>query len=368
MTDRQAAILGLNATGVAGQRELRIIEEKLGPLETPGLAAPRELRLPRRIRSAMEHPGLVAIGQLEAKDAESYGLSVAIFEDECFPRRLLCLANPPLALYWRGTLPPDEQPAVGVVGSRRCSRYALRVADSIARDLASLGIVVVSGLARGVDASAHRGSLGDKRCALAILGCGMASIYPPEHTQLALDIESSGAVLSEFGPEVAPLARNFPRRNRLIAGFSDALLVIEARQKSGALITARWAADLGKDVFVVPNQVDNAAAEGSLALLRDGARPIRDAKDLIQDMGWEDDEVQLDLAAVAQEPRSPASDLEQADLRLLTLLDHEAAPLDAILGGLGMSAGEALTRLMALELKGEVEQLPGMCFRRANNK
>ncbi|MCA9320695.1 MAG: DNA-processing protein DprA, partial [Planctomycetes bacterium] len=362
---RRELRIGLAATRAAGLRELRWLEAAAGGLEACEHAPPARLRLSKGLREAIAGEGLRSRGQRALDNAAACGTEWLVYCDSSYPSRLLALANPPIAICTRGVLPLEDQRSLAVVGSRRCSRYAARSAETFGRELAGRGICVVSGLARGVDAAAHRGSLqakildtGPISPTLAVLGCGLDGIYPPEHERLAAEIiAGGGSLVSEFEPGTPPLPAHFPRRNRLIAGLSDGVLLIEAAERSGGLITVRWASDLGRDVFGLPGQVDNPQAAGVLALIRDGVRPIRHVDDLLEDMGWTPE------VGPAETP-APRTELRAEEARLLERLDHEGMGIDEILNGLGQSVGQALTTLLALELKGRVEQLPGLRFRR----
>ena len=362
--DRRLAILGLASTGLAGVAELRRLERS--PAWQRGFASHRGrgLGLSKALAAALEEQPAPERGEGVLAKTEAMGLDWVTFEDDRYPGELMHLANPPLVLWVKGRLPAPEEPRVGIVGSRRCSRYAGRVAENLGRDLGRRGVSVISGLARGVDGAAHRGCVEAGGKTTAIMGSGLARIYPPEHAGLVEAIvESGGGVITEFPPEAAPLPRNFPRRNRLIAALSQALVLVEATRKSGGLITVRWASDLGREVFAIPGQVDNPRAEGTLALIRDGVRCVTSAADIMQDMGWDDEE---DGASVEQAQSKPASRrrLNARQQRVLALLDHEPCPLDDLLRGLEYSPGETLTLLLSLELDGWVAQEPGLRFRK----
>lgn len=365
--DDRILILGINATRGAGLREVSRILERLGRLGA--LCTPAGQRFiakgpfPARLKRELAACDLMESGRAELDRTREDEVSVVLAGDDEYPERLSQLANPPLAIFFRGTLPPVEARSVAIVGSRACSRYGERIARALGESLGEAGIVVVSGLARGVDRAAHEGALASGGKTLAALGCGLPRIYPPEHKGLATEVAASGACLTEFGPNVPPLAPHFPRRNRLIAALSDAVVLVEAKEKSGGLITVRWAVDLGREVFCLPGQVDNPLAAGGLALIRDGATLIRGAEDLISDMGWNDCVTQDASAAKPDDTRVVLGVSEQ---RLLGVLDHEPVSVDALIGVVGQSPGEVLTALMSLEVRGLVEQLPGMIFRRAD--
>ncbi len=223
----------------------------------------------------------------------------------------------------------------------------------------------MSGLARGVDRSSHEGALESEGVTWAVLGSGVSNIYPPESVQLADQIaQEGGCVLSEFSPEMGPRPHFFPRRNRIIAALAEVTIVVEAASRSGALITARWAADMGKEVGVIPGPVDSKQSEGALALIRDGAAMVRGADDICELLGVllndEGDDEPVLSAATPIESTGPRTALE---CRIVGALDHEPSPLDLVMIEAQGSAGEVLTALMSLENRGVVVQGPAMMFR-----
>jgi DNA processing protein len=244
-----------------------------------------------------------------------------------------------------------ERPAVALVGSRAASPHGLAVAERLAADLAARGIVVVSGLARGVDSAAHRGALAGGGSTIAVLGSGADIIYPPEHAALARDIEAAGIVMSELVPGTPPLPLFFPLRNRIISGLSRAVVVIEAGEKSGSLITARLALDQGRDVLAVPGNVLSGRNRGAHGLLRDGAKIVEGADDILEELG-----LQAGTAVRAGLPNDPV---------LASLIPGEPADLDAIAERSGVAPARLLPRLFELELRGFVTRAGGGRFVRS---
>lgn len=368
---RRTLVLGLNDTQRAGRRELEQIESAFGSihaLKKPNAGVVQQLSgLSAALARAIRKEGLESRGLRVAKDVERFGLKATISGDADFPRGLQSLANPPLTLFYRGSLPGPQHPKVAIVGARQCTRYGERIANKLAFDLASMGVEIVSGAARGVDRAAHVGAMEAKGTTHGILGCGLPRIYPREHENLIRDMSVQGAVICEFSPLAPPLPGNFPRRNRIIAALCDALVLIEAKEKSGGLITVRWAADLGRAVFVVPGQVDNPSSAGCLALMRDGVGMIRGADDLMHDMQWESEAEGEDSSTTQETESVPATPehLTASEQRLLACLDHEAIALDSLLPALDQTPGQVLTALLSLELRGLVKQEPGMRFRRS---
>lgn len=364
LTPRERIIvLGLNASLAVGWREIRAFIRDFGGLEAAldRRTADRMTggRWPDAMIETVRAGSALAAGERVQARAERAAIAIDVHDDDEYPRRLRALDNPPAALFRRGSPKPAIPRTLALVGSRRCSHYGLRAARTIAAELARSGVVVVSGLARGVDTAAHWGAVDLSAPTVAVMGSGHAHLYPPENEELvARMLETDGATLSEFSPDVPPLAHHFPRRNRILAALADAVCVIEAQEKSGALITTRWAQDLGKEVFVLPGQSDNPACAGSLALLRDGARCVRGAADILEDLGWGG----IPAALPPDDGEAPVVDARER--ALLSMIDHEAAPLERIVAASIDPPGEVLTRLLSLELRGFLEQSPGMLFRR----
>lgn len=283
--------------------------------------------------------------------ADRGGIQPVLLTDATFPDALLNIVDPPPVLWLSGSSVSLRQPAVAIVGSRAGSPYALSVADRLAADLATRGIVVVSGLARGVDAAAHRGALSAGGVTVGVLGCGVDVAYPPENEALIAEVTCSGAVVSELLPGTAPRPRFFPRRNRLISGLVRAVVIVEAGEKSGSLITARCALDQGRDVLAVPGNVLTGRNRGGHALIRDGARVVESAADIIEELG-------LDAG-----PSSGSCD-QPGDSVLEVLTAGEAVDVDEISARSGLPVPELLPRLLHLELQGAVSREPGGRFLR----
>ena len=237
----------------------------------------------------VESPDALRSRAAQAMDrAGQAGIDPVAWNDPAYPSALAAIVDPPPVLWIRGTRAALETPAVAVVGSRAGSAYALAVAERLAADLASHGVTIVSGLARGVDSAAHRGALAAQGSTIAVLGSGADIIYPSEHKALAAEIIASGtasAIVSELAPGTPPQPHFFPRRNRIISGLARAIVVIEAGERSGSLITARCALEQGRDVLAVPGNVLNGRNRGGHALLRDGAKIVEGADDILEELG-----------------------------------------------------------------------------------
>ena len=275
--------------------------------------------------------------------------------DERYPPLLACINDPPPVLWVKGDFQTLARPAVAVIGSRAASPYALQVGTRIAAELAERGIVVVSGLARGVDSAAHRGSLEGRGSTAAVLGCGLDRVYPPEHDELASEIAGRGVLLAELAPGAAPLPAHFPLRNRIISGLSLATVVVEASEHSGSLITARCALEQGRDVMAVPGSVLTGRNRGSHALLKDGARIVETADDILGELGWPA------AAAALEGPRKSLISGPLVD----RMLPGECYDLDALVELTGLDGPAILARLTELELAGIVAVSQGRYVRRS---
>jgi DNA processing protein len=257
------------------------------------------------------------------------------------------LHDPPAELYVRGEAGILAEPAVAIVGARSCSPYGTQIARSLARELAVSGLVVVSGLARGIDGEAHRGTLEAGGLTVAVLGCGIYRDYPRSHTELARRIREHGAVVSEYPPGIEPAPWRFPARNRVIAGLCAATVVIEARERSGALITADFALELGREVFAVPGEITSALSAGTNDLLRQGAAPLLSAGDVLSALG-------LNPAPRRTEAVSDAAG------HVFAQLADAAHDADGLARATGRSTGEVAAALVELELAGLVTEADGL--------
>jgi DNA processing protein len=263
-----------------------------------------------------------------------------------YPRLLAEISGRPPVLYVRGEIAAADEEPVAIVGTRRATPYGRQAAERIAAELAQAGVTVISGLARGVDAAAHRAALEAGGRTIAVLGSGPDVIYPADHRRLADQILQAGAIVSELPPGAKPDAQNFPARNRIISGLSLGVVVVEAPARSGALITASFAGDQGREVFVVPGSIFAQSSEGANELLRDGARVVRSGIDVLDDLG-------LGRDAEARAVQSQLV-LDEPERRLLAAVRDEARHIDELAEATGLSAGETGALLLTLELKGLV--------------
>ena len=269
--------------------------------------------------------------------------------DPAFPRSLVAIFDTPPGLFVRGEAPLEllDAPSVAVVGARSCSPYGSHVARMLGRELAAAGLVVVSGLARGIDSEAHRGVLEAGGTTVAVLGCGIDRDYPAAHAELARRITASGLIVSEYAPGVEPAPWRFPARNRIIAGLAQTTVVVEARERSGALITADLALEEGREVLAVPGEITSALSGGTNRLLRQGATPLTSAADVLECFG---------LALPERERPSVSPDAE----RVLARLQDAAAGADELARALKLDAGALAAALAELEVAGLVSQEAGV--------
>jgi DNA processing protein len=319
-------------TGVAPGSILERVSRECAPHAAP----PAALR--SRARSALER-------------AATSGIAFVPWSHAAYPAALSAIADPPSVLWARGNLAALSRPAVAIVGSRAGSPYGLSVAERLAADLAGYGIAVVSGLARGIDSAAHRGALAANGSTLAVLGSAADVIYPAEHRDLARRIEADGAVLSELVPGTPPRKPFFPLRNRVISGLCRAVLIVEAGEKSGSLITARCALEQGREVLAVPGNILNGRNRGGHALLRDGAKIVESADDILEELS----------VRVPGRP-DPVGMSGPEDLVLRNLPAGEPCDLDVIADRTGLPSPRLLPRLFELEMQGLVRRVGGGRF------
>jgi len=291
--------------------------------------------------------------------AERAGIQVVAWNDARFPAALTTLTDLPPVLWYEGHLAATELPALGIVGSRAASAVAIETVSRLAADVSALGITVVSGLARGVDSAAHRAALRTGRT-IAVLGSGLDRVYPGEHASLAKEIARDGLVVSEFPPGCPPLKHHFPMRNRLISGLSLGVVVIEASDKSGSLITASCALEQGREVMVVPGNVLSGRNKGGHALLRDGAKIVECADDIVRELGWcrESDATQGNHITRCHQAIS-------GDPLILQMSAGQPYDVDELTALSGLEPKRLLPRLLDLELRGFVRRAGGGRFLRS---
>ncbi len=274
-----------------------------------------------------------------------------------FPRLLKELPDPPSVLFMRGELKPCDQLAIAIVGTRGASHYGRSQAERFARSLARAGLTIVSGLARGIDAAAHRGALEAQGRTIAVLSSGVLDIYPPQHKELAEDIVQNGAIISEMPPFMKPKKGLFPQRNRLISGLALGTLVVEAAERSGALITARHAGEQGREVFAIPGMISTPASRGCHALIRDGAYLTQDPEDIIDQLGPLVQGVQITPEV---EIRHPAQlQLNEQESIVLNAISLEPIDINQVVSLSGLPVSRVLSTLSVLEVRRLIRRVSG---------
>ncbi|MCE1227036.1 MAG: DNA-processing protein DprA [Geobacteraceae bacterium] len=355
--------IALRAVEGVGPVLFRRLLERFDTPEEVLAAPPGALAAVRGVTSqiveAIAASGCRRFAEEECRRIETAGVRLLTFLDADYPRQLFEIGDPPPLLYLRGAIPVWE-PAVAVVGSRRATREGLKAAERLSSELATVGVLVVSGLARGIDTAAHRGALAGGGATVAVLGCGVDVDYPPENRQLAQQIAERGCIISEFPMGTQPLAEHFPRRNRIISGLSRGVLVVEAVEKSGSLITARYALDQGREVMAVPGQISSAACRGSNRLIKDGAQLVDCVEDILDAVRISKTEQTLPLFEPHTSP--PRCSLTPREAAVYELVAQGPRHLDEITQALELTAGEVSAMVLGLELKGMLSQLPGSYY------
>jgi DNA processing protein len=308
----------------------------------------------------------------EIEKLSEMGAQVITIEDDDYPVMLREIYDPPIALYVRGDISlVSNFPCLAVVGSRRCSTYGTNASESLSRSLAEQGIVIVSGLARGIDAAAHRGALEVGGKTIGVIGTGLDVTYPKDNRKLTEEIASSGAVITEFPLSTPPLAQNFPYRNRIISGLCFGVLVVEASEHSGSLITARMASEQGREVYAIPGNITSQTSFGPNFLIKDGAKLVQHWRDVVAEMPgeWK----KRILAQATQSDLSAKGNSSQAVFEAVALTAHEqqvfglltadaASHIDQLLMTSGLNSSDLMNALLGLEMKDRIKQLPGKSF------
>lgn len=358
-----AAWLILNASGLAPRHQWALVQA-LGDAQAVLGADEGTLRqvegiTARHVARLREAQAQVDVSALRSR-LEQLGARVLTVSDQSYPRLLREIPDPPVVLFVRGDLQRRDEQAVAIVGTRRRTDYGQRVAEQLAGDLVRRGFTIVSGLALGIDTDAHRAALDAGGRTIAVTACGLDVDYPQQNRELRARIAGSGAVITELALGTEPLRERFPARNRIIAGLALGTVVVEAPERSGALITARLSAEYGRETFAVPGSVLSPTSRGCNELIRDGATPVTVAEDVVRGLG-------IMLEAVPE--REPVVERERklaelpADQRaVLDQLSHEPRNIDDIIAASGMSAAQVTAALMVLEIKGLVRRFPGNTY------
>ena len=374
--DSREALIQLNQVHGLGSVMIHRLLSALGSAEAV-LAAPlsawRELLgrfgtddVVEGLRRAGQGEGLAE----ELERARKRNAQVRTLLDADYPALLRQISDPPPVLYVRGTLREEDEAAVAIVGTRAATPYGLAAARSLAGELGRAGVTVVSGLAEGIDAAGHEGALEGGGRTIAVVGHGLSTLYPARHVKLAERVASSGAVVSEFPMWMPPAQMNFPRRNRVIAGLSLGVIVVEAPLKSGALITAHEAAEQGREVFGVPGPITSRASQGVNALLRDGAGVVTGAEDILHALASKLDEVlkryRAPKAEVEGERRFSFPRLSEEESQVFGQVPTaNGTTVDTLAAATDLPPARLLSILTELEIKGVIRQMPGKGFTRS---
>ena len=288
-----------------------------------------------------------------------------------YPELLKKIHSPPKVLYVNGSFKEDDKNAVAIVGSRRATYYGLEIAEKLGFDLAIRGVTVVSGMARGVDSAAHRGALKAKGRTIAVMGSGHNIIYPSENKKLYEEIAKTGAVITEFENDVPPLAENFPRRNRIISGLSLGVIVVEAARNSGALITANFAVEQDREVFAVPGRISSETSTGTNELIKDGAKLVQTADDVLEELSLHEIEPvageakeAIDTKISKQTKAYIYSSLTEDERKVYKILSDEPLYIDEVVKASKVELGKIAKVLLNLEMKRLIKELPGKQFMR----
>lgn len=327
-----------------------VLNASAGDLSTVSGVGPKLIRAITDARLDDRAPG-------EINEAEENRIDIITQDHGDYPRPLMELPDSPLLLYRRGATYERDELAVAIVGSRNCTLYGRQQAEKIASALARAGITIISGLARGIDAAAHQGAIKAGGRTIAVLGSGLLNIYPPEHKELAADVAGSGAVISEFPLHQRPSRGLFPQRNRIISGMSLAVLLIEARARSGALHTARHAMEQGRDVLALPGQVNKPASDGCHELIRDGATLVRHADDVLESLGPLSAPIRTTETEEVHNPRELS--LNEREREILNHVRSDETPVEEILAATELAPSVVLSTLTILEMKKLLRRLPG---------
>lgn len=304
----------------------------------------------------------------EIKLIKKYYAHIVTYKDPVYPKVLLNVYDFPVFLYARGFLKENDV-NVAVVGSRMASTYGRFSTERLCRELALKGITVVSGLARGIDSAAHKGALAGGGRTIAVLGCGLDTVYPAENEKLFKDIVSRGAVITEYPFGTPPNSQNFPARNRIISGISLGVVVVEANEKSGSLITARLAMEQGRDVFAVPGSIDSTGSRGTHKLIKEGAKLIENVYDILDEILPQVDmehQKKLGISPIPNEKNGSVPDcshkLNEREISVLQIISSKAVAIDDIVSQAGLKPNDVLNILLTLELRGIIKQLPGKMY------
>jgi DNA processing protein len=355
-------------TGIGNSSFFSLID-KFGSIEKIFSAAADELTVISGInkKSATAIAGFKGWGKIQRElDAiNKAGIKIITYLDELYPSNLSNIYDRPAFIYVRGSL-KTEDINIAIVGSRLASTYGKYTTERISRELTLKGITIVSGMARGIDSAAHRGALAAQGRTIAVLGSGLDIVYPPENNKLFDSIVENGAVISEFPLGTPPRSNNFPARNRIISGMSYGVLVVEAGEKSGSLITAKLALEQGREVFAVPGNIDASVSRGTNKLIKQGAKLIESSDDVLEEIFPQLEKAKTfnDTPLSKREVETPEKheNLNKIERNIIKFISRKNIHVDELISTTGLSPADILSALMTMELKGLVEQHPGKFF------
>jgi len=343
--------------GLTSRASFDLLKAFGGPLEIRGASRASLARIVAgELADALRRGPEAALLERTLKWLARNGHWLVAWDDRGYPPALLNLADAPPVLFYVGRRELLSSPALAIVGSRNATPRGVEHAEAFAAALSAAGLTIVSGLAQGIDAGAHRGGLAGPGSSIAVVGTGLDRVYPPANKDLAKRLAADGGLVSEFALGTPPLKGNFPRRNRIISGLSRGVLVVEATLDSGSLITARLAAEQGREVFAIPGSIDSPFSKGSHRLIRDGAKLVETAQDVLEELG-------LPVAAKSTGTEAPEPGSGPAG-RVLVALGHDPGDVDALSARTGLPADAVAAALVELEVAGRVALLPGGGYQR----
>ena len=366
MTERDAIII-LNLVEHVGPIKLRALREHFRSASRVLQVSEKELMQVKGIGETVARAihGWQTTVDLdgELKKIEAFGAHVIACDDPAYPENLAEIHDPPMTLYVKGRLMPEDKRAIAIVGSRHTTHYGLETAKKLGYQLAYAGVTVVSGMARGIDTAAHQGALAAKGRTIAVLGCGINVVYPPENKSLYDKIvESGSAVVTEYPFNSPPDAQNFAIRNRVISGLALGVVVVEAAPGSGALITVKWAEEQGRPVFAVPGRIDSPPSKGCHKLIKDGAKLVEDAEDILTEFEYLQPLATEARSKGAAEATPEAPRLTEVETKVYGAVGREETDIDDIIRDSDLTSGHVSATLLALEMKKLIKQLPGKRF------
>ncbi len=362
--DRRSAELLLALTPGIGPRLRKTLMAHFGSADAVISAAASDLRAVPGIGQKLSRNIVVARQEIdvekELEDCRANNVTVLVESEDAYPASLRSIPDPPGVLFVRGQVLPSDGIAVAIVGTRHATQYGIAQAERLAAGLARCGYAIIRGLARGIDAAAHRGAMKASGRTIAVLGSGVLNVYPPEHESLANEVVGHGAVISENPPRSPPLSGAFPQRNRIITGLSLGVIVVEASDRSGALISARHAMEQGREVFAVPGRVDSRMSRGCHRLIRDGAKLVETIDDVLEELGPLASPTPVASDDASPPIRHPGElQLNEPEKAVLAAIDDEPINIDSVIAACGLPVQNVLSTLSVLEMRRLVRRLGG---------